>query len=491
MERGLLHNKESVLSTENIQFQKDTNITKILSSHFGVIGDAVADVNGVVKKTNKRRDVRIALANIDKAITTRFGFTVKTVLSETVSLAVQTVSPKVTNILAGNVKHKYDDISESLKEQGAATSKVKYRDIDTRTASWVESLIVYKQSIDAMDKQLQTGSIVVDLANAKIHGYPSDAIVMIYINPASLFHTYKLNSNEVAAAYLHEIGHAFTHLEYSHRTIKQTSVLIESIISETNRGKSPLDAIKLSYKSTFEDDSLDDAKNMVSVAVGVTSKYLSADDNFGSNTYSSRDSERLADQFATRFGVGDELARALGKLYASNDNIGISEVQDLGVFLIKGFVVAGFIGIFSSSIGIMIGLSLVFMTAYIISLVIVGFTMYVLYNLITGLLSKGIDNTFPYDNPKRRVTRIKNELVRQLRTEKVSKDVTSAMLASIDTLLIILNKLDDKDENFIFSAIGTFFSYSRDQTKMREFDNLTEDLINNDLHIISNKIKTI
>jgi len=491
MEYGLLHNQESVLSTENIQVQKDTNITKILSNHFSVIGDAVADVKGVVKKTNKRRDVRIALANIDKAISNRFGFTVKTVLSETVSLAVQTVSPKVTNILADNVKNKYDDISESLKEEGDNTSKVKYSDIDTRTASWVDSLVVYKQSIDAMDKQLQTGSIVVDLENAKMHGYPSDAIVMIYINPSSLFHTYKLSSNEVAAAYLHEVGHAFTHLEYSHRTIKQTSMLIESIISEANKGKSPLDAVKLSYKNTFEDDSLDDAKNMVSVAVGVTSRYLSTDDDFGGNTYSSKDSERLADQFATRFGVGDDLASALGKLHTINDNVGIREVQDLGVFLIKGFVVAGFVGIFSSSIGIMIGLSLAFMTAYIVGLVIMGFAIYVLYNLISGLLSKGIDSKFPYDNPKRRITRIKNELVRQLRTEKVSKDVTSAMLASIDTMLVILNKLDDKDENFIFSAIGTFFSYTRSQTSMREFDNLTEDLINNDLHVISNKIKTI
>jgi len=491
MEHGILSENDSVLSTENIKVQKDVTIVKILANHFRIIQDAVIDAQGKTSKVFKRRDVRLALANIDKAVSSRFGLTIRTVLSKYISMSVQTTTPGVDNILAGNVSQKYADVTATLKDKQASKDKINADNIDSASVRWLDTLKVAKQSVDAIDKKLETGNIVIDLENAKVHGYPDSAITIIYTNPVALFGLYKLSVNEVVAAYIHEIGHAFTHLEYSHRSVRQTSMLIESIIAEANKGKSPLDAIKLSYKKTFDDNKLDDANNIVSAVVGLTSVYVSPSDNFGNNTYSNKDSERLADQFAVRFGIGTDLSSALAKAYNHNDSSGSVAIYSYGGFLLKMYLASVLLTICIPPIGLLfLGVTVGF-SAFLVTYIVMAYVLYVVFSMLTAMFERGIDTNNKYDNPKRRLLRIKNELVRQLRADNVSKDVTAGIMASVTTILGLLNNLDDKDESFMHTVVSTFFSYGNDQNSMRDLDNMTEDLMNNDIHVMANKIKNI
>lgn len=484
---------EASLSTETIKLQRDVTIVKTLESHFEQIVTAINNSDYKSKKkltSDETRTIKIALAKIDVAVKKRFGIAVRTVYSKFNLLGIQTTPPKTNNILAGDVRSNYDTISEQLKMIQSGDTPLDGKDIDAATDSWVSVLTAFKQSVDAMDHKLGTEGVTVDLTDAKIYGYPEKAIAVVLINPAELASTYGLHADEITAAYIHEIGHAFTHIEYSHRTVKQTSMLIESIVNEVNSGKSTVDAIKLSYGKVFNDDKLDNSKTVVSAVVGLSGKYISDLPSMGGNTYSSKDSERLADQFAARFGVGKELGTGLAKLYAVDKTVLSDEVSNIGITLMAGWVISVIVAMLLPALGLFSMILLGIITAELTAMAIVGFVVYVLYNTIVALFNGGIDTGFPYDSPKRRLLRIKNDVVRQIRSYDVDKVTMSGMIASVDTLLLAADGLSDYNENLIHRVIGSFFSYSTEQNEMRDIDNMVDDLSNNDLHVMSAKIKS-
>lgn len=486
MREGLLSNGIShTLSTENIQVQKDVSIVNILTGYFGEIVDIVNTNDIKVGRALRRRDIRVLFARIDEAIKTRFGITVKTVEDQHQLLAIQTATALNFNILAGDVVSNYDYVKSVVENE----KDVAIEDVDVKTNKWGQVLKTYKQSIDAIEHKLGSGNITVDLKAAKIYGYPDKSATIILINPISLIKKANFLPTEITAAYLHEIGHAFTHLEYSHRTIRNTSVLIESILDEVGHSKGPLDAIKLGYQKTFDDGKLDNTTNVVSAAVGVTDKYLDELRDYGGSTYGRKDSERIADQFVARFGEGVALVSALDKLR----NIRYLPIREsavnAGLVMLQIYIIGLVISVLLPGLGMFVVGVISAMAANLLAYAILGYIVYSLFTMVSAIFDRGIDTEFPYDSPKRRVLRIKNELVRQLRTSDLDKESTTAILASIDTLLLATSSLNDDNETTIYKFIGSFFNYSTDQNQMRDLDNFVNDLMNNDLHTMASRLK--
>jgi len=266
-------------------------------------------------------------------------------------------------------------------------------------------------------------------------------------------------------------------------------VLIESILDEVGRSKGPLDAIKLGYQKTFDDGKLDDTTNVVSAAVGVTDKYLDELRDHGGNTYGRKDSERLADQFVARFGEGVALVSALDKLNEIKYQPVRVRVISTGLVMLQIYVIGLVVGILLPGLGITVASIVTIMATQLIWYAILGYIVYSLFTMVSAIFDRGINTEFPYDSPKRRVLRIKNELVRQLRTSDLDKESTTAILASIDTLLLSASSLNDNNETTIYKFIGSFFNYSTDQNQMRDLDNFVNDLMNNDLHTMASKLK--
>ena len=483
-----LHSDNIVPSMENISVQKDTSIVDTLTSYFKDLIKLVDNTGVKEGSAFKNTAVRVLFANIDEAVSKRFGMNIKTVESASSILATQTVSPKIENALAGNIKERYkyiDDVLESTGNNGLLESK----DIDTANSNWITMLKVAKTSIDAVDRIMQSSGLTVDLANAKIIGYPKDATSIILINPYILINKYGFTAEELSAAFLHEIGHSFTHLEYSSRTMRNTTILIESLTREVSRNNTPLEAIKLAYANVYDDDKLKDAKTIPTAIVGVIGKYIDEDRLFGGSTYGIKDSERVADQFVARLGAGEPLTTALIKL--ENAGSGLETLKPVGVILFKAFIVGLLLTVLFPAFGVMVLLGVGFISIEIIMLLITATIMWSISNFVMAAFDKGIDKGFPYDNPKRRILRVKNELVRQLRNNDVDKNSIKAMISTIESMTIAASKLSDKDENLIYRTVGLVFKYSSEQNELRTIDDAIDDLTNNDLHTASAKLKTI
>jgi len=478
------------LSTENIGFQKDVTIIDILTKQFEGIISAISDNDLEAGKAFRNRAVRTAYAVIDSALSKRFGMNFRSVEDLQNVLGIQTTPPKAFNVLSGDVINNYKYINQFITK---SKNNIESEDIDVKKANWTKILKVYLQSINAVDKALQTNGITVDLANAKVYGYPTEATVVILTNPVKLIKKAELNAAELTAAYLHEVGHAFSHLEYSYRTIQNTTMLIESLLDEVRKDTPTLEAIKLSYAKTFDDDKISKSTSVVTAAVGVTSKYFDDVKSFGGNTYASKDSERVADQFAARFGLGAELMSGVDKIH-TNLKIDLNLVNAIGTgagVIFVTYVASLIIGVFLPAIGLGLGTLMAAVAGGALYFIIMTFIVYVLLNTVAAVLSRGINTEIPYDSSARRILRIKNELVRQLRTMDLDKQATKAILLNIDTLAAAASVANADNENGVYRLVGKLFKYSDDQNEMRSLDDVVNDLMNNDLHVAATKIAQI
>jgi len=487
MNTGLLDT--GTLSTENIMYQKDDAIVATIKHHMTTISRVSEEVGDRPTKLSRRRDVRVALGALDEACSKRFGFKIKTSLVTWTLAATQTVAPKTLNVLSGDIAAKYKRMRDALDDV-KKSEPPKNADADGTVVSYIDILKTNIDAIDAVEDKLQTANITVDLEKARVYGFPTNATCMVMLNPTDMVHKYGLTVEEMTAMYLHEVGHIFTHLEYSHRTVRQTSEFLDSLVKDLNKNMSPVKALKLSYKKVFDDDKLDDADGVVSVAVGVASRYLD-NANYGGNTYSNKDSERLADQFSARFGMGGYISSGLDKVFSHNSD----GIKTLGKSFATAAVTILVIGVILYIMAQFIALFLTFIvgaiTALALYIAITGFLAYGLFSMVSGIADRGIDATYPYDSPKRRIQRLRTEIIRQLRQENVDKDERDGMVEAIDTMSEVMTKHHANDENAIYRAVGVFFSYRDEQLSMREIDNRVSDLINNDVHVTAEKIKSL
>lgn len=479
------------LTVENIKTQKDTTIVKTLDSMYQDLIDTINNNRSIKHgKATKARAVRVIVTRIEDAITQRFGINARLVENSETPLAVMTTPPEANNVLAGNIVDNHKRINDFLDAHDAQ-DKVTRDDVDARVGNWVNTLSAVSTSLDAVDEAMGTTGIVMDLVNAKVLRFPADATTIILFDPVTLIRTVGLSASELTAITLHEIGHEFTHLEYASSTMSNMRILADSLVHDLNSGKAPLESLKIAYAKTYDDGAINDAKTVPTAVVGITSKYAEYGRHYAGNSYGTKDSERLADQFAMRFGVAENLGTALGKF---EDKLGSSftdEVASVGANLLITFIISALVSILSPALALgMIWVGLMFAGA-ILGIILAGYVFFALGSIVCGTINRGIDVKFPYDNPKRRILRMRHEMVRQLRNGAIPKSGEAAMLKSLDTLERVALTMSEEDENIYYRIIGKFFSYSKDQHEHRSIDNAIDELTNNDMHVAAAMMRNV
>jgi hypothetical protein len=161
----------------------------------------------------------------------------------------------------------------------------------------------------------------VDLTTATVHGIYTQLQMDFYM-PRDWFHSAKIcTAEETAAVMLHEIGHAFTFLEYLDRTVttnQAMAALVRSLdhtLGSDDRRAMVFKASALIKADPETQEALLKARNEKEVAVIVMdSEIQRSRSDLDCNVYDLNSSEMLADQFAVRHGAGQHLATALDKL---------------------------------------------------------------------------------------------------------------------------------------------------------------------------------
>jgi hypothetical protein len=475
-----------VLSTEMIAPQLNDYVVPAITECFTNIIDMLNKYN--IKNSTEafhKREIAAEFTKLDTIITKRFGIPFKIIATTTTAFTIYVVAPKTNSVINRHIEEEYDEIKKYLSE--ADTKDTPAKQITSYDDEINEVIVNWIKGMDELEKAMNTTGVVVDLKKAYIYNYPQTATNFILCDIYNNIINYQLSAEHLTAALLHEIGHAFTITEYNYRTVRNTSVLLDTIQTTVLKQNKPLkEALLLAYSEAYGKDAAKKLqnKNVVTVLVASIEAALFEFTAFSKSMYDAIDSEQLADQFSGRFGMGAYLAEVLDKITKTTmSTFKITLLMSLAVFLSIIFV---FIFLITGSV--------VFAGSTALGWLVTTTITYVVSTIFTAIsAAEEPASERTYDDDKTRMIRIRNELVREIRSYDLDKATIKVILERLDILdKIIANTPSETDG--VINSIYSFFrkrnSKGKQLLEYDQFEQLIEKLMENNLHVVSAKIKS-
>lgn len=307
----------------------------------------------------------------------------------------------------------------------------------------------------------------VDTKRARVGGYLSEVKHYLIVNFVTLKNL-GLNPAETVAVIVHELGHAFSGLE-THYRFTTTNSAISSIMEDLN-GNKP-DKAYYKYKRYFGAEDLQKAainenSEITDFYGPLASRYINClDSNVLNNKYDETNFEYLADNFGSRFGLGQDLVTGLHHIHKRYDySITSSRAFFFSMHLID---IAG--------IAILLSMSLP------IGAIIIG-----LLFLFNG--SGSADMT--YDLAKDRYGRIRNSIVDNLKDPYLPKEYSENLISQFEHIDAIME--DSITIKLVMDIVADFVKPgSRDASYYIGIQQQAENALNNTLFVKSAKLRNI
>jgi hypothetical protein len=475
-------NSIGLLSTEMIHPQINDPVIPEITQCITAIRKSIMD-NNITKyeDLSKNSTIKLTYEKLDKIISKRFGIEFRHRFNVFTLYGIMAVTP----YNASAIKEDVIDIYTNMKKR-ISYANTRYDEGDIMYSD--DILIGMKRmlkNVDTLDKQLTESNIKIDLNGARIENLPNNFIVEIYCNPLMLFHKdVQLTDEEITAILLHEIGHQFTFIENSYRTVKNTTIFISTLQESINvKGKGFRESLILAYEKT-NNTKLENTSKMSlnTVFLTITTKHIM--DTFSLTDYesSNSDKEMLADQFAGRFGMQKILSSALYKVNQAHENDVFRYKIDiiLPKILNASILILAILEIAAGTFGPML---ITITVATILAFIAVNIAAYITYG--------GTNDGDDYDGLKKRISRIRTESIRILQSSN-DKELTKKIIADIKDIDRLLDSIPDENVsliNKIYRIIRR--SGARKFLEIGEIESLTEKLQSNDLYLASAKLKTL
>lgn len=321
----------------------------------------------------------------------------------------------------------------------------------------------------------------IDLKKAKVGGFFSEGTSILYMNFYVLKTTFGMTPAEVTACTLHELGHAFSSLEYSDRLVRTNQVLAEASREIFNKkGKANIDYVfrelqKVNSEVTIEE--VDKIANGNRIIGGVLwNKILieTVGQEMRNSKYSENSFEQLSDNFASRHGYGKELISALDKLHLTTGSV------EKYSFLRK-FSFA------MSCIAMIIMPFMIFAAATTAPLIAFILTV-IATSTFVGEGDGYRDNT--YDELKQRYTRIRAELITFLKDPTVPKEKVATTVAQIKLMDDVISKTADYYSAWRIAS-NALLSKNREARRDINYQKQLEGFVNNDLFTAAAQLRTL
>jgi len=471
------------LSVEMIEAQPNDSIVLSLTNKF----QELIEVNDKFSFTSSRhyfknKKVKSIYADIDNLLLNRFGIYYKHLQGEYTAYAISTAPPANFNIIKPAADWYYEYVKNFFDKKNVKEEEIKViDDLTFNNSDTNDRLYRWKEAVRNLDKTLDTSDVKIDLHKAKVSGLPKEYVLFLVADPYTLINVFELTPREITAILLHEVGHGFTHLEYSYRTVRTTSVLIDTLHDNiSNKNKSFKSTLKLIYEESLNGDPKDIEDKSTAIAMlKVIDKYIGATIDLNSTNHSYSDSEQLADQFSGKFGLSKELGTSLIKFGKYKENL--SPITVISSLLLN-IIFITIMTIILTGGGLLIG----------IGGTVLYYSITTIMKFITSYITdSGTNEKHTYDNDKRRIIRARNELVRQIRNINMSKKEKSAILSNIDELTDIINSLPDPKDSigFIDKLAISISTNAKRNIRLRETEEVIEDMMANSLYVSSLKLK--
>ena len=466
---------EDVAGIENIATQIDDRTPSEVIKRFAEIKTLLKQHN--ISTSNlafKKASIKKLFSEIDTIISKRFGMNFKHVsVTGEFLYGVYVSSTNVNNAINPNKEEMYKEVEDYLN-MCDKTGECKFGktpdEIENADEDWASILDNLLKATKTIGNIINTDSIVIDFQNARVKNFPKDVKVFIVVDVVSMMIDYDIQPEELTAFLFHEIGHQFTHLSESYRGIANVTALIETLHNEYSESKDIRKSIILTTEK--HSNKKIDENNFTAVVTelsGVAVKYLNNDD-----VYSYTDSEQLADQFSTRFGLGRYLASGLDRIHMTYKDLHGGSFTMLFYTLLVTFSQMFFI-------------VLLFVPGTLITVTLTTILLSV-YIIIASMLYTGSDaskNT--YDDDTYRFKRVKFDLIRQMRETNLPKDYKKTVLNDIESVEKILTRY--RNSKFLVERIGDVMPWNINSFTLTRLHKELEELSENELVIAKNKLE--
>lgn len=340
----------------------------------------------------------------------------------------------------------------------------------------------------------------VDLKNCKVGGVFSKILGTVRIDPAYIFGigvydtvtstTYTSNgpiyteteiektamynggwqykSEELAAVFLHEVGHLFTAFEYLVETVT-TNLVIDTVCNELLESNDQetkmviLSNIEKSLGLSIPDkEALSKSENKNTIYnVLLSSNIIKNRSSTDTSVYDHKSWEFLADQFAVRHGAGRYIVEALYSFDKSFGELKRTKATVIGAAI----------------------------STVIINMLLIPIGVGVITSLMCLFWDFGVD-TKPHDDNIQRFTRIKTDMTQRLKNPKLSKELKNSIITDIERINYILSTMEDHR-----SVMAVFWDYvrpaRRDARNQYVFQEKLEKIAGNSMFVNAAKLSTL
>ncbi|EDV6067299.1 hypothetical protein AAB97_000206 [Salmonella enterica subsp. enterica] len=272
---------------------------------------------------------------------------------------------------------------------------------------------------------------VVDLVNGRVKGAFEKIVIRVFVTDGFI-RTMEFTPENKAALVMHEVGHAFTFLEFiaeSAKTDFSLATATRELLQTTDKEKKITLAKSLNdaMGTTVDVNVIAESSDVATwYTVYISNKEEQARVATHTGRYSDTSAEFVADQFVTRHGGGAAMADTLAKIYK---HLGKISVRDR-ISIWTQYAVCSL-----SVISAIAGLSLINPILGTMGTV----ALFVNLKTITQY-----DFTYStYTSDKDRVAKLKQELVGRLKDRDLPQDIRVSTLDAIKEIDKILKTLND------------------------------------------------
>lgn len=318
----------------------------------------------------------------------------------------------------------------------------------------------------------------VNLKDSSVSGAFSDLPLVITISD-NMAIAEEFPPEQVAAIFLHELGHVFTSFEYLAQTARRSVIIAnatEEFFSTKDKSKrlaiindvsSKLDKELDGVRELVDLDDEDGAKRKFQCIIEYA--YLKESRNeSGNDLYGKRSAEQLADQFAARHGASKELVLALDKLKRAHGDRALRS-STTHIFTESGKLLALILAPITPAI------------YWPASVFFLGF-----------LLVAAVDETIPedYDRSKERLVKLRAELNALAKDRDMTDEQRKILTEDAETVDRVIEAYVDRKGIFEIMQ-RALSSKRRKELKVVEVQQELEKLANNELYMDAVRLKNI
>lgn len=437
------------VALETIKYQINDRFPTQLKS---LVARIYSDIdNDPTYKAAGRIDRHPALKDIEALIFDRFGLSVL-FRQELKVLSSAAIIPFFKDYERSNVQ--VQEFIDSMHMAGGV-----------RAVKAIEAIV---QERRATAKRIHSKTGFVNTKLARVGGYMSEVRHYLILN-FEVLKSIGITASEAVAITLHEIGHAFDGLEEHYRT-QTTNRAILDILNDLNNN-SP-DKALYRYRHTFTGKEyvqaqLSSSRDRQDFCADLARRYMGeTKSQLQSAKYDETNFENMADSFATRFGMGKELASGIGKLYTLN-----------GAYMKNNAAMR----CLASALDTMA------LVAVFLLIPVYGF---IVYTVVMSYLLRVSNSDMTYDGPIERVQRIRNTIVNGLKNKDLPKDFIRDALDQIEFIETMASQ--SVVYKSMLSELGDLmYSDARKDAYYIDLQQTIESQLNNRLFIQSAQLRTI